>query len=285
MAFQISEEEAALIGGFVREYAGLVFSGAQEGLFLKRVKKRVEANRLATAREYYHLLRFGAQRADETRELINLLTVNETYFMREAPAMEMFSKEMLPALKERNRESRTLRIWSAACANGAEPYSLAMLIRESRLFDAGWTVDLYGTDINSEVLRAAREGLYTANAFRGMDGALKEKYFAEREPGVWALDDGIKRMVKFAQLNLHNPGQMKLMRGLDVIFCRNVLIYFGAESKKAAVDDFYGALNPLGFLVTGQAESLFKITTRYNIVPMSNVLLYQKPGPEKRGAP
>jgi len=278
VSFQMTEEEKKLLSDCIHDYCGLVFSGAQDILFHKRVKKRMDVNKLASAREYYHFLRFDPKRTDEMRDLINLLTVNETYFFRETPQMEMFSKELLPLLKERNGGAKTLNIWSAACSNGAEPYSIAMLILESGLMaDNSWKIEIFGTDINSEVVQAARKGHYTATAFRSTPDAMKKKYFAEIEPGVWEIGDAIKKMVKFSQINLHNPFQVKLMRDMDVIFCRNVLIYFAPEVKKTSCEMFYESLRPLGYLIIGQSESLFKVTTLYNMVAMTNVLLYQKP--------
>ncbi len=278
MAFQISEEELALLTGYIRDYAGLVFTGPQEHLFHRRVKKRIDANMLQSAREYYHFIRFDPKRGDEMRELINLITVNETYFFREAPQMALFKDELFSLLKKRNQREKTIRIWSAACSNGAEPYSIAILIKESGLFDGGdWRVELYGTDINAEAVQAARLGLYTANAFRGVDEAIRDKYFSLKEPGVWELDPGIRQMVHFSLLNLYNPAQIKLMRNMDVILCRNVMIYFDTEGKKRVSEHLYESLRPFGLLVIGQSESLFKVTTHYKMAPMGNVLVYQRP--------
>ncbi len=274
----MSEEEVALLAGYVREYAGLVFTGPQEHMFRKRIKKRIDANKLQSAREYYHFIRFDPRRSEELRELINLVTVNETYFFRETPQMVLLRERLLMDIKERNSAQRTLRIWSAACSTGAEPYSLAIILRESGLFDAeDWNIELYGTDINSETIQAARLGRYTANAFRGVDAAMRQKYFTEKEAGVWELNPDIRRMVRFSLLNLHNPAQVKLMRRMDLVLCRNVLIYFDAEGKKLVSEFLYNALNPGGYLMIGQTESLFKVTTMYNMVPMDHVLLYQRP--------
>lgn len=281
MSFQISEEELALLTGYIRDYAGLVFSGPQEHLFHRRVKKRIDANMLQSAREYYHFIRFDPKRGDEMRELINLITVNETYFFREAPQMALFKDELLPLLKELNRREKTIRIWSAACSNGAEPYSIAILIKESGLFGGDWRVELYGTDINAEAVQTARLGVYTANAFRGVDESIQKKYFILKDSGVWELDPGIRRMVHFSLLNLYNPAQIKLMRNMDIILCRNVMIYFDTEGKKQVSEQLYDALRPSGCLVIGQSESLFKVTTLYKIVPMGHVLVYQRPAAER----
>lgn len=277
MSFQMTEDEIKLLSDYVRDYCGLLIHDSQELLFQKRVKKRVDANKLVSAKEYYHFLRFDSKGAEEMRELVNILTVNETYFFRESPHMEMFSNLLFRILKTRNTDKKILRIWSAACSNGAEPYSLAILIVESGMFPLNdWKIEIVGTDINTEMVRAARKGVFTASAFRITPAQLRDKYFKEIEKGCWEVDDKIKRMVSFSQMNLHSASQMRLVRDMDVILCRNVLIYFDDTGKKEVVERFYDSLAPEGYLVIGQSESLFRITNVYNIVPMGNAILYQR---------
>jgi chemotaxis protein methyltransferase CheR len=276
----MTEDEVKLLSDYVRDNCGLLVHAPQEILFQRRVKKRVDANKLTTARDYYHFLRFDAKGAEEMRELINILTVNETYFFRETPQMEMFTRDLLPILKERNYEKKTIRIWSAACSNGSEPYSLAILLLESDLFSGlGWKIEIAGTDINSEMIRSARKGIFTASSFRVTPPNILTKYFTEVEKGCWEINDRVKKMVSFSQINFFNSSQMRLMRGFDVIFCRNVLIYFDDAGKRRVVEMLYDSLGPLGYLVIGQSESLFKITTIYDIFPTENTVLYQKQDP------
>lgn len=279
MSFQMTEDEIKLLSDYVRDNCGLLVHSPQEILFQRRVKKRVDANKLTTARDYYHFLRFDSKGTEEMRELINILTVNETYFFREAPHMEMFASELLPILKERNYDHKSIRIWSAACSNGSEPYSLAILMLESGLFpSSGWKIEITGTDINSEMVRSARKGMFTSSAFRTTPPEILEKYFTEVEKGCWEIADRVRKMVTFSQINFFNAAQMRLMREMDVIFCRNVLIYFDETGKKRVVEMLYDSLKPLGYLVIGQTESLFKISTLYDIVPAGNAILYQKQG-------
>lgn len=284
MSFQMTEDEVKLLSDYVRDSCGLLVHSPQEILFQRRVKKRVDANKLTTARDYYHFLRFDSKGSEELRELINILTVNETYFFRETPQMEMFTRDLLPILKERNYEKKSVRIWSAACSNGSEPYSLAILLLESGLFSGlGWKIEIAGTDINSEMIRSARKGIFTASSLRVTPPDILAKYFTEVEKGCWEIGDRLKKMVTFSQINFFNSAQMRLMRGFDVIFCRNVLIYFDDTGKKRVVEMLYDSLRPLGYLVIGQSESLFKITTIYDIFPTENAVLYQKQ--ESAGVP
>lgn len=278
MSYQMTEEEFKLFSDFVGDYAGLEFNGSQEFLFQKRIKKRIDANKLNNPKEYYHFLRFDSGSSEELRKLINLLTVNETYFFREEPQIEVLLKEILPLIKKKNEKSKTIRIWSAACSTGAEAYSMAILILESGLFTSDeWKVVIFGTDINSDALQVARTGSYTEAAFRTTDAGIRKKYFKEAGQGRWEVKDNVKKMVKFSRLNLCNPAEISVMRGMDVVLCRNVFIYFSRESKKAVAEMIYDSLVPDGLLVIGQTESLFKVTTLYDIKPMSNVMLYQKP--------
>lgn len=281
MSYRMSDEEFKLLSDFIRNYAGLVFTGAQKALFQKRVKKRMDANKLINAKEYYHLLRFDRNKNDELKELINLITVNETYFFREAPQMEVFKKELLPALKRYKEKEKRIRIWSAACSIGAEPYTLAMLIYESGLFLSGdWKIEIFGTDINTNALNKARKGVYSPSAFRVTKEKMKKKFFEHKSGGLLEIKRFIKHMVKYSQVNLFNPSQMSLMRNMDLIFCRNVMIYFDAEVKKKVAEMLYNSLSSQGYLVIGQTESLFKVSALFEIKPMSKVLVYKRPTPQ-----
>ena len=280
MSFQMTDEEIQLFHDYIRNYAGLVFTGGQYEIFKKRIKIRMEANSFSTAKEYFNFLRFDPRKKDELRNLIDLVTVNETYFFRETMQMETFSNNLLPEIKREKEKqgNKKLKIWSAACSSGAEPYSLAILVKESRLFDpAQWKVEILGTDINSEILQVARQGQYSEPAFRATDKKIWDKHFHTDDKKLWRVNDDIKAMVKFTHLNLFNSSQMKLMTDIDLILCRNVFIYFDDDVKKEVVKSFYNSLNPGGSLVVSQTESLFKITTLFDMKPMGKVLLYQKP--------
>ncbi len=276
MAYKMTEEEFKLLSDFVRDYAGLVFAGSQEALFHKRVKTRIDANRLKTAREYYLLLRFDRKKDDEIEELINLLTVNETYFFREKPQMEVFANDILPELKE--RKGGEMRMWSAACSTGAEPFTFAMLIYESGLFlnDID-NIEIIGTDINSRSLHYARKGIYSESAFRTTDDGIRKRHFRDLGGGQWEIKSNMKKMVKYSRLNIFNPKHMILMRNMDIIFFRNALIYFDERGRRAVAEMLYDCLSPKGYLFVGQTENLFKVATFFEIVPMSGVLVYQKP--------
>ncbi|MBF0274318.1 MAG: protein-glutamate O-methyltransferase CheR [Nitrospinae bacterium] len=272
----ISPADYKLLADMVYDVTGLTFTGSQSSLFEKRIKTRSDAVGSSSIKEYYHYLKYDSNRNVEFKHLINLLTVNETYFFRENQQIETLIKEILPEIKARNENNKQIKIWSCASSTGCEPYTLAIAIHESKLFDNSWKVTIYGSDVNTEVLNIARAGVYTESAFRVVEPSIKNKYFTEKDEGSFYISDEIKKMVTFSQINMFNESQMKTMKDIDVIFCRNVLIYFNTESKKKVADSFYNSLNDNGYLFIGQSESLFKVTTAFKIKPMKGVMLYTK---------
>ena len=269
-----------MVTDLIYEKAGITFTGSQAPLFEKRALKRMDALELTSMREYYHYLKYDAKRESELTELLNELTVNETYFFREKPQLEVFAKEILPYLKEKNKLTKRIKIWSAGSSTGCEVYSLAIIVKESGLFDTSWRIMFHGSDINTEVLNYARDGVYTESAFRIIDPAIQKKYFTETGEKTFTISSEIKKMVNFSHINLFNERQMKTMVGFDVIFCRNVLIYFDIESRKTVANSFNNSLHPGSYFFLGQSESLFKVTTLFQLKPMQGVLLYYKPEPQ-----
>ncbi len=272
---KMSEEEFKLLSDLIYNYCGLTFTGSQKILFQKRVKSRVEKLRLSSFKEYYQFLKYDPKREEELKVLVDLLTVNETYFFREPAQFDALINFVLPEISK-NTPTKHIKIWSAACSTGAEPYTIAILLKEKKPLDESWRVEIIGTDISISALEEARKGIYTEAAFRTTPPEYKKKYFTKTPEGYYKISDEIKRMVSFRYLNLLNKTQMSLMKNIHVIFCRNVLIYFDLEAKKKVVESFYQSLVKGGYLFIGQSESLFKVTNLYKLVPTSKVLLYKK---------
>ncbi len=272
---RMSEEEFKLLSDLIYNYCGLTFTGSQKILFQKRVKSRVEKLRLSSFKEYYQFLKYDPKREEELKTLVDILTVNETYFFREPAQFDALLNHVLPEIASKSIQ-KTIKIWSAACSTGAEPYTIAILLKEKKPLDSSWKIDIIGTDISISALEEARKGIYTEAAFRTTPPEYKRKYFTKTPDGYYKISDEIKRMVSFRYLNLLNKTQMSLMKNIHVIFCRNVLIYFDLEAKKKVVENFYNSLVKGGYLFIGQSESLFKVTNLYKLVPTSKVLLYKK---------
>ena len=271
---RMTEEEFKLLSDLIYNYCGLTFTGSQKILFQKRVKSRVEKLRLSSFKEYYQFLKYDPKREEELKTLVDILTVNETYFFREPAQFDALLNHVLPEIAKAGHKN--IKIWSAACSTGAEPYTIAILLKEKKPLEPSYKIDIIGTDISISALEEARKAIYTEAAFRTTPPQYKEKYFTKTPDGYYQLKPEIKRMVTFRYLNLLNKTQMSMMKNIHVIFCRNVLIYFDIEAKKKVVESFYQSLVKGGYLFIGQSESLFKVTNLYKLVPTSKVLLYKK---------
>lgn len=271
----LSEDVFRLIRDIIRDYCGLFFDDSSKYLIEKRLTRRVRSHQLNDFRDYYRFIRYNRNAEEELTAIIDVLTVNETYFFREQNQLRAFSDEILEELKETNRDQKNLRIWSAGCSTGEEPYTIAMLISERGDFH-GWDIEIHGSDINQRVLQTARKGIYRKNSFRTTEPFLIRKYFTEEDAGH-RINDTVKKYVNFSYLNLLDPFKSKIMGKMDVIFCRNVLIYFDSASRKKVIDNFYERLADGGFLMLGHAESLINISTAFTLRHFKNDMVYQKP--------
>lgn len=270
----LGEDVFRLIRDLIRDYCGIFFDDSSRFLIERRLSRRVRTHHLDDFRDYYRMLLYDRKRDEELTAIIDLLTVNETYFFREQNQLKAFSEEILPELKNSRREKR-LRLWSAGCSTGEEPYTVAMLILEYGNLH-GWDIEILGSDINQRVLTTARRGVYRKTSFRCTEPYFAEKYFRE-ESGLYTISDKVKQLVSFSCLNLLDPFKIKLVGQMDVIFCRNVLIYFDYEARKRVVDNFYERLVEGGYLLLGHAESLMNISTSFALMHLKNDMVYQRP--------
>ncbi|RME34119.1 MAG: protein-glutamate O-methyltransferase CheR, partial [Deltaproteobacteria bacterium] len=186
--------------------------------------------------------------------------------------------EIIPELCERKLSAgadRRLRIWSAGCSTGEEPYTIAMLLLENPAV-RDWHIDIIGTDISQRVLQLARRGLYGESSFRSTEERYKQRYFRPQD-GKWLIDDRVRRLVTISHLNLFDTPRVALLGRMDVIFCRNVIIYFDQPAKKRVVETFFQRLVPGGYLLLGHSESLMNITTLFELKHLRHDMVYQKP--------
>ncbi len=197
-------------------------------------------------------------------DVTEAMTTNESFFFRDQKPFEQFRDMVLPHLLEHRASERSIRIWSAACSSGQEPYTLAMLLKEMEQKLAGWRVEILATDLSSEILDKAKEGLYSQfEVQRGLPVQLLIKYF-KQVGDRWEIDEGIRRMVKFRQFNLlDNPVPLGKF---DVVFCRNVLIYFDMPDKIKILDSIANLMPPDGFLYLGGAETVLGTSGRFQVM-------------------
>lgn len=277
----LTDDVFRLIRDIIKDYCGLYFDDGSKYLLEKRLARRIRNLHLDDFRDYYRFIRYDKNSEEELAAIIDLLTVNETYFFREQNQLKAFSEEILEELKEKNRDRRSLRVWSAGCSTGEEPYTIAMLIQEKGDF-AGWDIEICGSDINQRVLQAARKGIYRRNSFRTAETHYIKKYFTE-EDGSYRIADGVKGYVNFSYLNLLDSFRTRFLGKMDVILCRNVLIYFDGPSRKKVIENFYDRLVDGGYLLLGHAESLINISTAFMLKHFKNDMVYQKPKSKNPG--
>lgn len=279
MAVELSEREHRLFGEWLGEEFGLRFGPEKREILRSRLEpRRVELGLDSFEQLYFHL-KFHPSRREEWDRLIPHLTNNESYFFREADQLEVLRNEVLRTVRDRLERlgRRELRILSAACASGEEPYTLAMIALESGLFPAPWKIRITGVDLDPQALERARTARYTENAFRRLDPAVRDRYFSRAEDGKWDLSTEIRELVTFRRGNLVDEEWPAAVPRQDVAFCRNVLIYFGPESTRRAVSGLYRALDAGGYLFLGHAETLSRTPTRFETERRPGAVFYRRP--------
>jgi chemotaxis protein methyltransferase CheR len=277
---RIRADEFRLLRDLVNEHAGLHFDDGSAYLFDRRLGERVLALELAGFDEYYKYLRFNVRGRSELEEAIETLTTNETYFLRQEYQLRGFRDEILPRLAQLNADKRRLVIWSAGCSTGEEAYSLAAIIHQSGLFP-DWDVRVLGSDISKRNVAAARRGVYRNNSFRTAPPDFRPTYFIDKEDGAHVAD-WLRKYCYFGHLNLLDGFRASTLGRVDVVFCRNVLIYFDAASRRRVIDNLYERLVPGGYLLLGHSESLLNLSTAFELVHLSSDLIYRRPsGPSR----
>jgi chemotaxis protein methyltransferase CheR len=272
---RLRPDDFRLLRDLVNGYAGIYFGDEALPVLERRLKERLAAVGLTRFSEYYQFLKFSSAGTAELDEAIDLLTTNETYFFREDYQLRAFKSEVLPVLASEAASRRRLSIWSAGCSTGEEVYTIAILVAESGLFN-GWDVRVYGSDISRRCVAAARRGIYSASAFRAVGPDVKRSYFADKADGSHVIDR-IRQNCHFGHLNLMDTERVRVVGRVDAVFCRNVLIYFDQRSRKKVIDTFYERLIPGGFLFLGHSESLLNVSTAFELVHLSEDLVYRKP--------
>lgn len=273
-----------LLRDFIHDYCGIFFDDGSKFLLERRLNRRLQQRQLKSFEEYYHFLRYDRKREEELVLLIDNLTTNETYFFREGAQLKAFSEEILPEIRETLAGRKSLRIWSAGCSTGEEPYTIAMLMLESGDWWRGWEVEILGSDINQRVLHTARRGVYKKGSLRATSAEMAAKYFVEEGKGEYRIIDRVRGLVSFSCVNLLDPFKASLIRDVDIIFCRNVIIYFDREAKKKVIESFYDKLREGGYLLLGHSESLINISNAFVLRTLKNDMVYQKPVRRREGS-
>lgn len=264
-----------LLREIVYEYSGIFFDDNSRYFVESRLQSYVRRHQFTTFKDYYYFLKYDRQKEDELASIIDVLTIHETYFFREDKQLKAFTDEILPEWIElRKNKDRFLRIWSAGCSTGEEAYTIAMLIFD-KLELKNWRVEILGTDISLRVIQAARRGVYAGASFRSTPQSYISRYFLQEEQGQ-RIQDVVRKPITFSQLNLMDTHRISLLQPIDIIFCRNVIIYFDLAAKKKVIEAFHGKLVEGGFLLLGHSESLLNISTSFQLKHLKNDIVYQK---------
>ena len=260
----------------IYERSGIHFQASRKYVLESRLARRLEELGFERFSQYIMFLTAGPFQDDEFQEMFNRITINETSFFRNGPQLEHFEQKILPELLEARRQKRRLRIWSAACSSGEEPYTLAMQLHRSlgvRLSD--WHIEILGTDISEKVLDAAADGLYSNYSLRSVPANVVRQYFTQ-EGDRYRLDPTIKSMVRFERLNLKDTLAARRFGTFDVIFCRNVLIYFDTDMKAQCAQLFHDRLADDGYLILGHSESLRDVDVPFDATSVPHAFAYTK---------
>jgi chemotaxis protein methyltransferase CheR len=274
---KLTDAEFRLFSDLVRNRIGLDFGEEARFLLERRLARRLRALEIGSFSAYHYHLRNEGPGGEEYSKLTDELTTNETYFFREFSQLRALIHEIFEELKadRASRGGRPITIWSAGCSSGEEPYSIAILAREAGL-QPGGDLRVYASDISRRMLNKARKGIYREASFRETDVRLRAKYFTEKDQ-QWQISDSIKQDVDFIHLNLLDRSKIALLGAMDVVLCRNVIIYFDVETKCRVIQTFYDKLRPGGHLLLGHSESLINLSTSFELRHLRNDLVYRRP--------
>lgn len=259
-AFVITDEEFRVFRALVLKEAGIFLSEAKRQLVASRLAKRLRHFGFTTFSQYYHYLKTQDPQGEERLRMVNCITTNKTDFFREGHHFEFLRDQVFPELRERALQGgpRRLRIWSAACSSGEEPYTIALTIREKFPSHSGWDIKILASDIDTDMLQRAERGIYDKERLAGVPEPLQRKYFL-RGKGQWEgsvrIRPELRELITFRRINFMDPS-WPIHTRFDVIFCRNVIIYFDRETQRRLFERLRGYLHEDGYLMVGHSESL-----------------------------
>jgi chemotaxis protein methyltransferase CheR len=274
---EITVEQFQRLSHQIYQKLGLSFDEKKLYFLKKRIEKRMAALGIEDPRDYLFMVTYADSEGLEMQALANLVTTHETYMFREYDQLQAFANCCLPAVlsAKQARGDRTLRIWSAGCSSGEEPYTLAMIVQEVFPQSVRWDCVIVATDIDENMLKCAAAARYGVRAVGEVPVEYRGKYLIQ-ENAEWVVKRRTAALVQVRRLNLYDDAAMKTMRGFDFVFCRNVLIYFDELSRKAVVDHFYSALNPGGYLFLGHSESVGRVSSAFSLKRVESHLVYMK---------
>jgi chemotaxis protein methyltransferase CheR len=271
---------ALQVRDLIYRVAGIYHAGTRIKFLEDRCGRRMQALGIPSLRQYYEMLTVHQDRTQELHQLLNEVTIGETCFFRNQPQLDAFQKIVLPAIvaNKSNLPLKHIRIWSAGCSTGEEPYTLAMICLDEATSGClkNYSFEIIATDLNERSVARAQEAVYNEYSVRNMNPAQRSKYMT-RVDEQWRVQDPIRSKVRITRVNLLDDTRMLFMKGMDVIFCCNVLIYFDGASKRRVIQHFYNNLLPNSYFFLGHSESLFGVNDEFRLVHFPGATGYLKP--------
>jgi chemotaxis protein methyltransferase CheR len=276
----VTEDEFRRLSEFIYRRTGMVFAESKLYYVQRRIDERMAATQSESFGSYFARLRSDV--GAEVEHFINACTVNETYFYREEHQLQCLTANLLA---ERTKDMRgdAIRIWSVPCSTGEEPYSIAIWLLENWPEADTYNIEIVGSDIDTNVLESAKAGVFSKRALMRLSSSLVEKYFEKLDNEQWRILDDLRGSVQFSKVNLVESEETRAFGQFDVIFCRNVLIYFDDASRRAAAENLYENLAPGGFICLGHTESMSRISPLFDVRRYADAIVYQRPKEKPRG--
>jgi chemotaxis protein methyltransferase CheR len=272
----ITDDDFEKFCEFFYRKTGIKFDQSKRYFVDRRLIERIKATGHNGFKSYFIFLRFEST-GKELQNLVNSLTVNETYFFREEYQFQCMVNSMLPEIISRKRAGDMIRIWSIPSSTGEEPYSIAIYLLEYWKDIDKWDVEIISSDIDTQVLEKAKKGIYSERSIQNLPESIIKKHFKYNGSGYYQICNDLRNSVEFTKVNIIDTKENKRYRGFDIVFCRNLLIYFDDLSRKIAVENLFDAMNPGGFICLGHSESMSRISPIFNVRKFPEAIVYQKP--------
>jgi chemotaxis protein methyltransferase CheR len=276
---KISDQEFKELRDYIYGLTGIDIPAERKYLLENRLGTRLKELGLRSFADYTRHLRLNSGRDGELDKLFERVTTNETSFFRDQKQLDVVRDKVLPAIMEKQAKgAKELSIWCAGCSSGEEPYTLGIMLHEMlRMSIIGWRIRITANDLSPAMLVKARAGLYNDHSLRTTPPDVIDRYFTKEASG-YRIHPKVQKLVSFGPINLNDPQAVKRVPKSQVVFCRNVIIYFDDEMKKKVISGFYDNLQPEGYLVLGHSESIHKISRAFTPIMQPGGIVYQKQG-------
>jgi len=277
----ITESEFSQLRDFIYQQTGIYIPDNRHYLLENRLVNRLKDHGLTSFQDYYYFLKYDSGRRQELERLFAVITTNETSFFRNLPQLKIFQDTVLPEVLNAKRRAgvKKLRVWSAGCSTGEEPYTLAIILKEVLGSEIhAWDIRIIGNDLSTDVLDRARTAIYSKYTLRSTPEDIVKRYFTSNHNGTFGILPEVRSMVAFSRINLSDRFQLKTVEPSDIVFCRNVIIYFDESVKKLVINGIYDNLLPGGHLFVGHSESLHNITRAFRPRHSPGGIVYTKEG-------